>query len=109
MQEVLQTHAHELSYEKCIFQTNLLYQEEKARQLRLTILLLEDDKDDLHAQLLQSDLRIDELEGHAEDVRYDYGTISEEAERLRGDLRLKNREIENLRVYNSGSWTRKSY
>ena len=106
MQEVLQTHAHELSYEKCIFQTNLLCHEEKARQLRLSILLLEDDKDDLHAQLLQSDLRIDELEGQAEDVRYDYGMVSEEAERLRGDLRLKNREIENLRVCSAGAYTR---
>ena len=107
MQEVLQTHAHELSYEKCIFHTNLLYQEEKLRQLRLSILLLEDDKDGLHAQLLQSNLRIDELMSQAEDVRYDYGMVSEEAERLLSDLRLKNREIENLRVRTARACTRK--
>jgi hypothetical protein len=98
MQEAFQSHTHELSYQRCIAQSESICHEEKARQLRLQILLLEDDRDDLHAQLLQSDIQIDDLERLLEDAQVDSQTFSKEAEQLRGEIRLKNRELENLRV-----------
>ena len=98
MQQVLQTHSFELAYEKCLRRSEILYEEEKARQLRVNILLLEDDNDDLHTQLSQDDYRIDELEGSVQDMQNHLDTVEGEAERLRAELRMKTREVENLKV-----------
>ncbi|MCJ1251293.1 hypothetical protein MMC30_008525 [Trapelia coarctata] len=98
MQELLRTHAHELSYERSVFQSKLVCIEEVARRLRVQILLSEDERDDLHAQLLQSDYRIEELECWLEDTQNSVQIFEGEAEQLRNELRLKNREVENLKA-----------
>lgn len=98
MQEFLQTHARELSYEKSVFNAKLISHEETARLLRVRILLLEDEKDDLNSQLVQNDDRIDELEQWLETTQHNVQVIEGEAEQLRNELRLKNREVENLKV-----------
>ena len=98
MQELLQTHAHELSYEKSVYLSKSTCHDEAARQLRVQILLLEDERDDLHAQLAQNDDRIDEVERWLEDAQDNVRLSEGEAEQLRNELRLKNREVENLKV-----------
>ena len=99
MQHLIKTHSLELAYEQCLKRSEILYEEENARRLRVNILLLEDDNDDLHAQLSQDGYRIDGLEGSVRDMQNQLDTMEGEAEQLRAELRMKTREVENLKVW----------
>ncbi|MCJ1477896.1 hypothetical protein MMC13_006569 [Lambiella insularis] len=98
LQQVLKTHTVELTYERCLFQSSLLCEEEKARRLRLNLLLLEDANDDLQEQLSVEDHRNSDMEGMIQDIRGQLDAVEGESERLRGELRIKNREVENLKA-----------
>ncbi|MCJ1382598.1 hypothetical protein MMC17_005711 [Xylographa soralifera] len=98
MQQLLKAHALRIAYEKCLFQSELLYEEEKERQLRLKLLLLEDDNDELQEQLSIEDRRNGDLETSMEDIQSRLRTMENEAERLRGELRMKNREVDTLKA-----------
>ena len=98
MQHLTETDSLELAYERCLKRSEILYEEENARRLRVDILLLEDDNYDLHAQLSQSDYRIDDLEGSVRDMQNQLDTMEGTAEQLRAELRMKTREVENLKV-----------
>ena len=61
-------------------------------------MLLEDDNDDLHAQLVQDDDRIDNLQSNNEELQEALETCESKLESTQGDLRIKSREIETLKV-----------
>ena len=88
----------ELAYEKSLQQTEFLYQEESARRLRVQILLLRDRNDSLHNQLAQENNRTGELTKIGQDLRAQLHISRNSLENLQGDLRLKSREIETLKV-----------
>jgi uncharacterized protein Yka (UPF0111/DUF47 family) len=94
----------ELAYEKALRLNDRIYEEEKARRLRLNILLLEDENDDLNAQLMQDEERIEELETNAQEVQFQVSAAEREAERLKGDLRMKLREVGHLKVGPTIPW-----
>ena len=71
---------------------------ESARQLRLRILLLEDENDDLHYQLAEEDDRVDVLEKSTEELREKVVVLESDAKRTQTSLRLKMREAENMQV-----------
>ena len=98
MQHMLDVRSLELAYEKTLRQTDILCETESARQLRVRILLLEDENDDLHEQLAQSDDRIDELEQSVQDVQDQLEIAGESLQRVQSDLRVKTREVETLKV-----------
>ena len=98
MQQTPDHCALELAYEKSLRQTDVVYDEEKMRQLRLHILLLEDDNDHLHEQLTQGDDRIDELDRLASELQDSRDAVRGSLETAQSDLRLKSREIETLKV-----------
>lgn len=89
----------ELAYEKKSRQVEGIGEVERLRQLRLQTLLLEDDNDDLHAQLAQEDERIDEVEKNNQELQEDLGVCQSSLEGAQGDLRMKTREIETLKVH----------
>ena len=90
--------ALELIYEKSLRQTDLLYDEERIRRLRLQILLHEDENDHLHEQLAQDDNCIDELEGLCSQLQTALDAARDSLERAQSEVRLKSREIETLKV-----------
>ena len=98
MQQLLDTRSLELAYEKSLRQTNIIYEIESARQLRVRILLLEDENDDLHEQLALGDNRIDILERSVQDVQDQLEIAGESLQRVQSDLRMKTREVETLKV-----------
>ena len=98
MQQLLKTNALQTAYEMCLFRSELLYEEERERQLRLKLLLLEDDNDELQEQLSVEDRRNRDLEISIEDTQSRLTAMENEAERLRGEIRMKNRELETLKV-----------
>lgn len=64
----------------------------------MRFLLLEDENDDLHAQLAQDDDRIDGVERHNHALEEDLEVCQDNLESAQCDLRMKTREIETLKV-----------
>lgn len=98
MQQLLDVQSLELAYEKSMRQTDIVYEIESARQLRVRIVLLEDDNDDLHEQLALGDDRIDVLEKCVQDLQDQLEIAGESLLRVQSDLRVKTREVETLKV-----------
>ena len=88
----------EAAYEKCNHATNLVVEEEKARLLRLQVVLLEDENDELNEQLLREDDRIERLESAAQDMQQRLDGAEKDNEHLRGQLRAKTRDVDFLKV-----------
>lgn len=61
-------------------------------------MLLEDDNDELEAQLAQDDDRIYDLEQHNQELQEDLDACERKLESAQGDLRIRSREIETLKV-----------
>ena len=98
LQSALESRALELTYEKTCRQIENVCDAERLRQLRVRILLLEEDNDDLHTQLSQDDDRIDELERFNDQLQVDLELCGGKLESAQGDLRVKSREVETLKV-----------
>ena len=98
MQRTLQTQSLELTYENSLRASSLIYEQEKARQLRVAGIFLEDENYDLYAQLSQSDCRIDDLERSAQDMQSRMGILEVELGDAKSELRVKSREVETFRV-----------
>ena len=99
LQLTLESRAFELAYERTCHQLEAICDAEKLRQLRVRTLLLEEDKDDLHSQMSQYDDCIDELERFNERLQKDLDVYCGKLESAQGDLRIKSREIETLKVF----------
>lgn len=91
-------HALALAYEKSLKQTDVVYFDERMRQLRLQILLLEDENDQLHEQLAQGDDRIDGLNTLCSELQGSLHATQGSFDTAQSDLRLRLREIETLKV-----------
>ena len=104
MQQSLETRRLELAYSKACHEVEAVREAEKIRHLRIQILLLEDNNDELQAQLTQADDRIDELEQHNHELGDDLEACEKKLENVQGDLRIRSREIETLKV----CWNRRS-
>ena len=98
MQLSLETSALQNAYDKAFHQVEVVHESENARKLRLQILLLEDENDDLHHQLMQADGFIDDLEHYTIDLQEDLEAVMGRCDLAQGDLRIRNREIETLKV-----------
>lgn len=98
MQQTLESRRLELCYGKECRELEAICELEKARQLRVQILLLEDDNDNLHAQLAQDDDHIDDLERRNQELQEAFEACESKLESAQGDLRIRSREIETLKV-----------
>ena len=88
----------ELAYEKNLRETDLICDRERARQLRVCILLLEDENLDLHAQLAQNHDRIDDLGRYSDQILAELDVVERRFDFVQSDLRLKSRQVETLNV-----------
>ena len=98
LQQSLDVAILELAYAKCQHEVASVLADERARQLRMRVVLLEDTSDGLHAQLAQDDDRIDETERYTQDLRAQLDLVEGNTERLGADLRMKSREVDTLKV-----------
>ena len=95
---MLDTQSLELAYEKCLHQSDEIYKLEHARNLRVQIAILENDNDDLHAQIADDGHRLDAFASHGEIVQSQLDLVEASLESAQGELRIKCREIETLKV-----------
>jgi len=87
-----------MAYQETLRKADLIIKDEGARRLRLRILLLENENDELHEQLALADDRIDGLEQEGEDARAQLEVAQEDSHRFEAELRNQTRELKNLQV-----------
>ncbi|TGO52596.1 hypothetical protein BCON_0138g00130 [Botryotinia convoluta] len=88
----------ELAYQEALQNTELIVKDEASRRLRLQILLLENEADELHLQLATGDDRIDGLVEENEDLRARLDQAQEDVKKVENDLRLQTRELNNIKA-----------
>jgi hypothetical protein len=93
-----QSYSLEQAYQESIRNSDLIIKDEAARRLRLRILLLEDENDELHEQLAIEDNRTDELEQECSELRKQLEEAEIETQRRETELRTRARELSNLKV-----------
>jgi uncharacterized coiled-coil DUF342 family protein len=87
-----------MAHQETLHNVDLIIKDEGARRLRLRILLLENENDDLHEQLAIADDRIDGLEQESDEVRTELENSREDLNRRESELRSQTRELKNLKV-----------
>ncbi|KAH8820981.1 hypothetical protein F5884DRAFT_766082 [Xylogone sp. PMI_703] len=88
----------EVAYQESLRKTDMIVQDEAARRLRLQILLLENQNDELHEQLAVGEERIDGLEEEGERLQLELQAAQDYSSHYANELRLKERELNNLKV-----------
>ncbi|TVY58810.1 hypothetical protein LCER1_G000565 [Lachnellula cervina] len=88
----------EVAYQEALRNTDSIVKDEAARRLRLRILMLENENDDLHEQLALGDDRIDVLEQEGDELREQLERAQDETQRHEADARVQTRELNNLRA-----------
>lgn len=99
----LESCALELAYERTCRQVEIVCDAERLRQLRVRTLLLEEDNDELHTQVSRDYDRLDGLERFNKQVKEDLEVCGGKLENAQGDLRIKSREVETLKVFANSS------
>ena len=106
----LKTAQLEQTYQRALQQSERIYEEERARALRVQLLLLEDENDDLQERLAESEVRIEKLEDGRDHLQENL--VQTEADLQRAQIDLKNRlrdidyyraELSNLSTMSSDS------
>jgi hypothetical protein len=98
LQDLSTTYSLELAYQETLRKSGFIIQDEAARRLRLQILLLEDENDELHEQLAIEDDRIDELERGCVELQRQVEQAEATSHCYESELRIKTRELSNLKV-----------
>jgi chromosome segregation ATPase len=93
-----QSQCLELAYQDALRSADLIIKDESARRLRLRILLLENENDNLHEQLGLSDDRIDGLEQEGEELRAQLESTQEALHQQQNELWAQTRELSNVKV-----------
>jgi hypothetical protein len=87
-----------MAYQETLRNADIIIKDEGARRLRLRILMLENENDELHEQLALGDDRIDALEQEGKQLRGQLGHAQEGLCQQEAELRIQTREFQNLKV-----------
>lgn len=98
LQHLSKAQVLEMAYQETLRKADIIIKDEGARRLRLRILLLENENDDLHEQLALGDDRVDGLEQESEDLRGKLSQAQEDLHQQEAELRTHTRELQNLKV-----------
>ena len=102
-QITLKSHTFELAYERTCHQVDLICNAERLRKLRVRVVLSEERQDDLNAQIIQHNDRIDELEELNGQFQEELEVCTSDLESAQVQLRVKSRETETLKVLANAS------
>src|SRR5271155_4614923 len=94
----LKTIQLEHAYERALRQSECIYEEERARALRVQLLLLEDENDALQDQLAESDAQIEKLEDGHDELRESLVQTEADLQRAQTDLKSRLRDIDHYRA-----------
>ena len=88
----------EIAYERACRDVDAVCVDERNRRTRLQTLFLEEQNAELNACLEDDGERIEELESFVEELQNTLGAAMQGSEETTAELRLKNREVDGLKV-----------
>ncbi|KEF51573.1 uncharacterized protein A1O9_12490 [Exophiala aquamarina CBS 119918] len=94
----MRTSQLELAYERALRQAERIYEEERVRAIRVQLLLLEDENDDLQEQALQYEDQYNHLEETNEELRDQVSVVESELQQTQMDLKARLRDLDHLRA-----------
>ena len=94
----LRTMQLEQAYERALQQSKRIYEEERARTLRVQVLLLEDENDVLQDHLAVSEAQIESLEDNQDGLQESLMQTEANLQRAQVDLRSRLRDIDYYRA-----------
>jgi chromosome segregation ATPase len=88
-----------MEYRDVCRDTDDIVKDEAARRLRLRIILLENENDELHEQLAVGDERIDVAEQEIEELYEKLRLAQDDLSQKEAEMRSQAREVGNLKVW----------
>ncbi|KAG9245008.1 hypothetical protein BJ878DRAFT_503467 [Calycina marina] len=86
------------AYQQTLRNADSIIKEEAARRLRLKLMLLDGENEEIQEKLSLAEDRVDGMEQQCEYLRSQLDSVQEEARRGATELRLQNRELENAKA-----------
>jgi septal ring factor EnvC (AmiA/AmiB activator) len=94
----LKTIQLEQAYQRALHQSERIYEEERARALRVQVLLLEDENESLQDQLAESEAQIEKLEDGHDGLRESLTQTEADLQRTQIELKGRLRDIDYYRA-----------
>ncbi|KAK5056846.1 hypothetical protein LTR84_012378 [Exophiala bonariae] len=88
----------ELAYERALRQAERIYEEERVRAIRVSLLLLEDENEELQEQALQYEDQHNFMEETNEELRDQVAIVETDLEQTQMDLKARLRDLDHLRA-----------
>ncbi|KAI9805303.1 MAG: hypothetical protein M1833_005756 [Piccolia ochrophora] len=98
LQHFLKTQYSEFAYDKSYHKADLIVADEDSRRLRLQVIHMEDENDELHDQLADEDERVTDLEYEAARLREQKEDAMSDLQRAYAELRVKTREVDSTKA-----------
>ena len=96
-QSIKTTHL-EQAYERALREAERIYEEERVRALRVQLLLLEDENDDLQEKLDMNDGELNKVEDNYDELRQQLSEVAEELQQVQTELKARMRDVEHYRT-----------
>lgn len=88
----------ELAYERALRQAERIYEQERVRALRVQLLLLEDENDDLQEEAAENEDEQHHLEASNEELRAQVAEVEADLQQAQRDLKAQTRDLDYLRT-----------
>ncbi|RMZ74929.1 hypothetical protein DV737_g5595, partial [Chaetothyriales sp. CBS 132003] len=96
--QALKSAEDEQAYQESVHSIERVFAEEGARELRVQLLLLEDENDMLQAELEQCDANMEQLENSKADLRDELGDAKAQLAQVQTDLKMRLRDLDHARA-----------
>lgn len=96
--QTLKTAQLEHVYQRCLREAERICEDEKVRNLRVQVLLLEDENDELQEKIDNSNDEVEKLEESNDEMRTRLGDVEAELERLSNELKARLRDIDHYKA-----------
>lgn len=97
-QHLTDSYQFQLAYEESLRKADIIIQEESTRRLKIQLLLLQDDNNDLNEQLAEDEERIEDLEGERDTLRQELEHIEANLQQHENDSKVQARELSSLKA-----------
>ncbi|KAL9593387.1 MAG: hypothetical protein Q9219_007575 [cf. Caloplaca sp. 3 TL-2023] len=98
LHQALERSASNLTYDKCLYQFQLVQNDETTRRLRVKLLLLDGEKDELLAQASEDDFYLRQIESDLDKIKSQARHTKVCLENSQAEIRIKAREVETLKI-----------
>ncbi len=96
--QTIKTAHLEQAYERTLREAERIYEEERVRALRVQLLLLEDENDEMQERIDQNDVELTKAEDDNDDLRQQISEVAEELQQAQTELKARKRDVEHYKT-----------